>query len=119
MYDAPRPAPSLATAMRPPCSAIRSRRNGKTQPEAAVFTGESRVLLSKAVEHVRQKSGVDPASGVTDDDLCVRAGERHSYPYLTSLRRELHGVRQQIPEDLLQAIRITGEEVRRHARHAP
>ena len=41
----------------------------QTQPEAAVRARRAAVALTEALEHVRQKAGIDAASGIGDDDL--------------------------------------------------
>ena len=60
----------------------------------------------EAIEDVRQQRRRNALAGIPhlDDDVAVRAAKRHVDPAL--LGRELDGVREQVPDDLLQAIGI-------------
>jgi hypothetical protein len=78
----------------------------KPQTEAAGLPGCPDLGLPKPLENIRQEVRADTHTGIADDDLDVRI---HSFqPHLdaTALRRELHRIGQQVPDDLLQAIGI-------------
>src|SRR5262245_7190262 len=81
------------------------------QPETTVPARGRTVRLAKSVEDVRKKGGIDadPAIGDRNADAPINllSADRDS----SVIRRELDGVRQQIPQDLLQARRV-GEDIR-------
>ncbi len=68
-----------------------------------------RVALAETLEHVRQEFGTDPGAGVLHHDVHVagRAAQVHADP--PAAGRELDGVRDQVPYDLLQPIGVAGD----------
>src|ERR1044071_239561 len=80
--------------------------NGEPEPEAAVVTRERRVRLAEAFKYVWQEVGRDTSTRVADGDFDVRVDACQAQLHLAALRRELNGVRQEIPDELLQAVGI-------------
>ena len=81
--------------------------NRQPEPQSRGVARQSSLRLSKPFEHVRQEVRTNTDTGVADDDIDVRI---HAFdPDLDAslLWRELHRIRQKIPDDLLQSIRIT------------
>ena len=86
--------------------------DGQAEAQATVLARGAAVRLPERVEHVRQELGFDAGAAVLngqdepvfprqpDIDLAVR-------------RRELDGVREQVPDHLLQAIGIAQRHGRR------
>ena len=77
--------------------------DSQTQPETAMGARCAAVALTETFEHVRQEIRIDAASGICHDDLDepgLRAANGHLDT--TACRREPHGIRQQVPDDLLQ-----------------
>ena len=79
----------------------------KAQPEAAA--GASHRRLAKSLEHERQELALDPLPRIADADLELGAGGAGDDAHPATGRRELDGVRQQVPHDLLQAIGIPAQ----------
>ena len=82
----------------------------QAEPEAAVATRRRAVGLPEAVEHVRQKGGIDADAGIRDLDPDAPVDLRRADRDAAAVRRELDRVRQQIPQHLLQA-RGVGQHV--------
>ncbi len=81
----------------------------QTEAQPSKPAGARSVGLAKPVEHVGQERGIDPAAGVGNRD-------NHAGPLLLELKRdasarfgEFDGVRQQVPDDLLQASPVADE----------
>ena len=72
-----------------------------------------RVLLAKAIEHVRQERGVDAFSGIGHDDATVGRGRRDGDLDRSALDAEFDRVGDQVADDLLHAVRV---DVDRHRR---
>ena len=83
--------------------------DGEAQAEAAVHARRRGVLLPEALEHVREKIGPDADAGVRHADLDVGVDALEPDLHPPAAGRELDGVRQQVPDDLLQAVRIAGD----------
>jgi hypothetical protein len=64
--------------------------------------------LVEAVENVRQKIGCDAFTGIRYADFHLCAGPFEQHLDLSVLGSELDSVVQEVPEDLLQAVRIAG-----------
>ena len=62
-------------------------------------------------------SGGDALAGVADDDLDVRVHPLQVHLDAPAPRRELHGVDQQVPDDLLEAVGIAGDPGRPRIEH--
>ncbi len=99
---APCPGPSLRAPDGPAVQLHELLADREAEAEPAVLPREPAVGLQKRLEHVRQEMGRDPDAGVAHRhaDDAVALDQRHHHP--SALRGELHGVRQQVPEDLLQ-----------------
>src|SRR5204863_9920406 len=74
---------------------------------AAVPAGAGAVRLPEPLEDVREEIRADALAGVADGEpgAVVDALERDADP--PTARRELHRVRDQVPDDLLQALRVS------------
>src|SRR6266852_1924783 len=79
---------------------------GEAQAETAERARIRAVPLAEAVKHVGKKCRLDAHAGVRDGDL--RCSTRLHQPNLHAapLGRELQGIGQQVPQDLLQASRV-------------
>src|SRR5262245_49336788 len=84
--------------------------DGESQPQPAVSAVEAALGLAERLEYERKEIGRDPRPGVGDDDfdVCAVATKRSDDPAV--LARKLDGVRQKIPEDLLQPRGVCPEE---------
>src|SRR5262249_57806788 len=84
------------------------------QPDAEPALGAraAAVALSEPVEDERKQLPIDADAGVADHDLQVRvdAPKRDLDP--ASLRRELDGVHEEVPDDLLDPVRIAVDRPR-------
>ena len=75
------------------------------QPQPAMPPARRRICLAEPIEHIGQEVAADALSGVADDQV-----RRRSAPAVTCTSHaaaglgELHRVRQQVPDDLLQPI---------------
>src|SRR5262249_61362705 len=78
--------------------------NRKPQPEAAMRTPRVAFELAESVEDKGEKLRLDPRAGVAHRDRNVRALAFKTDSDLPSSRRELDGVGQEVPDDLLQAV---------------
>jgi hypothetical protein len=87
-------------------------RDGEAEPEAAELPREPAVSLPKSLEHVRQEFGLDTDTGIADHDLDLRVDPREADLHAAAAGRELHRVGQEVPHDLLQAIRISRHDGR-------
>ena len=91
--------------------------NGQAEAEPAMMTREAGLRLPETLEELRQEFGGDtaPAVGHGDPRVRLRALQAHVDP--PARRGELDGVRDQVPEDLLQARRVAqdgaGERLQR------
>src|SRR6266542_819049 len=79
-------------------------RQAETQP--AVTAGRRAIGLRKTIEDVGQELGADADARVFDRDRRVVALALQAHGHAAVARRELHRVRQQVPEHLLQAIAV-------------
>ena len=88
-------------------------RDGQPQPQPAVAAGGGGVGLPEAVEHVGRKSGAMPSPLSVTLTSTVRidaAPDSDLNP--AAVRRELDGVGQQVPEHLLQPVRVARDRRR-------
>jgi hypothetical protein len=81
----------------------------QSEPDPGVDAGAGAVTLPKALEHVRQEFGGDPAARVAHHDLDVRARLSEVDLDVAALGGELHRVAEQVPDDLLEPVRIPGD----------
>ena len=77
--------------------------------EAALGAGAPALALLEAVEDDRQQLGADAGAGIADDDLEVRADPPQGELDAAVSRRELDRVHQEVPDDLLQTVRVAVE----------
>src|SRR5919204_10165 len=64
------------------------------------------VALAEAVEDVGEEVGVDAGARVRDRHLGLAVRARESHAHAPARGRELDGVREEVPEDLLQALGV-------------
>ena len=79
------------------------------EAEAAVLARRRRVALPEPLEQVRNELRLDADAGVGHADLDVGVHALEQDLDLAVLRRELDGVGQQVPDDLLKPARIAGD----------
>ena len=80
--------------------------DGQAEPEAAVQPRRGGITLSEALENVRQDLRGNADSRIGDRDLDVLRRSARRETDAPSRARELRGVRQDVPQHLLHAIRI-------------
>src|ERR1700749_1712586 len=80
--------------------------DGEAETHASVNPVGAGVGLAKAVEDVRQEFGIDAHPGILHLYLYARAGASQPDRYLPVRVRELDGVRDEIPDHLLQAVGV-------------
>src|SRR5262245_29997560 len=85
------------------------------QPQTEAASGPSRAALelAEAVEDIREKRRFDPLTGVDHGDHDMRAMAFETDRDLSSSGREFDGVRQKVPDDLLQTVGVPRHEPRR------
>ncbi len=83
--------------------------NGQPQPESPVSTRGRRISLLKPVENIRQKLGCDAFTGINHIDFHLGTDAFESYLDLSAFGRELNGVVKDVPKNLSQAIRVSGD----------
>src|SRR5262245_4387559 len=80
--------------------------DGKSQPKSSVGPGARSIGLTEAVKHSWQKVRLDPFTGITHRDHCMRTGAVRPDLHRAISRCEFHGIRQKVPDYLPQAIDI-------------
>ncbi len=80
--------------------------DGQPQAQAAMSAGGGSVALAEAFEHVGQEFGADAHAVVADGnfELAVRLAQAHRHGAVPF--RELEGVAEQVPDDLLQPVGV-------------
>src|SRR5262249_22739633 len=73
----------------------------QAESESAVPSGARRVGLSEAVEDIGQEIGADAFARVAHGDTNIRVRALQARFDAASLRSELDGVREQVPDHLL------------------
>jgi len=73
------------------------------EPEAAVGAGARAVRLTEALEDVIDEGGLDALPAVAHGDLDGRGDARQPDLDAPATRSELHGVREEVPDHLLEA----------------
>jgi hypothetical protein len=68
------------------------------EPEAAIPARGRRIGLAESIEHAGQEFRLDAEAGVLHDDLHVRVHALQDYLDAPARRRELDGIRQQVPQ---------------------
>src|SRR6185295_8386606 len=84
--------------------------DGQSQTQAPVFTRARVIALAKPVINKREKGGVYALARVRHSQFDVRAFALETHADASSSRRELDCIRQQIPDHLLQAGGVAGNE---------
>jgi hypothetical protein len=74
-----------------------------------MFASETGIGLTEPLEHEGQEIWGNAATGIADGDLNMRIHSRQPQLHLATTRRELDRVGQQIPDDLLEAIGVSGD----------
>ena len=103
-------APALARAVGPDGPAVElDERSHDREPEteATVAPGDRAVGLAEPFEDVRQEAGIDALAGVPDDDARARLQALERDVHVAARRRELHRVRHQVGDHLLQPVRVS------------
>src|SRR3954468_9275527 len=85
----------------------------ETETEAAVVPRRSAVFLGEPVEDVGQESGIDSGAGVAHLDDGVPAGAADGERHAPSHGSELEGIRQEVPQDLLESRSISRNQTDR------
>ena len=101
-FDDKRGALSLPLALGehgPPVELDEIADQGEADAKTALRSDRA-VTRAKAVKHVRQQIGTNALAGVADDDLHMRVHVLHLDLDSPSLRREFHGVAEEVPHDL-------------------
>ena len=84
----------------------------QAQPEPAVRARRAAIALPEPLEYMRKECRRDAVARIGDIDANFASFRGHRDLHAPATRREFHGVRQQVPEDLLQAI-VIGPYLRR------
>ena len=92
---------------------------GYRQPQAepAAFTGDAGVRLAEPLEHMRKEFRRDADAGIADGNFHVRIDAFEADLHPAAAVRELDRIRQQIPQHLLQALRIARDGRRIRIEH--
>ena len=98
----PRPGPSLATSMRPPCRSTSRFTRVRPMPSPAAGRWSAGVALHEQVEDPGQEIGGEPGAGVlhAEHGLAVAGRDGDGHPAIR--RRELHRIAEEVVEDLLE-----------------
>ena len=115
-----RRALALAGALGPHRAAVQLDQlldDRQAQPQPAVAAGRRGVGLAEPLEDVRQELGPDAHAGVDDGDLDVRVDPLQEHLDAAPLGRELHGVGQQVPDDLLEPGRVARDRAGQRVEH--
>src|SRR5438874_3763349 len=86
--------------------------NRQAEAETAMLARERAVALPELVEDVGEKRSRDPDAAVGDLDHAMLLPTRDVDGDGPPVRSELHRIRHQIPDDLLQPSRIAADEDR-------
>src|SRR5581483_1695612 len=84
--------------------------NRQSKAKSAVQSRQPAVRLAKSVENVRKEIRRDSFAGVADCDFNVRVNPTQIDLDASVSGREFDCVRDQIPNNLLQSIRIAGDQ---------
>ncbi len=80
--------------------------DGQPEPQPAVSAREAGIGLAEALEDMRQELGLDAAAVVGDGELCHVIDPPQSNADLAAPMPELRGIRNQVPDHLLQAVGV-------------
>src|SRR5207302_2388896 len=78
----------------------------ESEAEPAVLPRDRAIGLSKPVEDVRRDLGREAVAGVGDGEAEVVARARDAHLDASARGRELHGVREEIGDDLLETVGV-------------
>ena len=105
--EAPRSGPSLDAETEPPCSSTRWRTIARPIPRPPWTRVVELSACWKRSKTEREELGMDPLAGVGHPDLEDRVRARRDRTSTRPLRRgELDRVRDEVPDDLLEPVRI-------------
>ena len=91
--------------------------DGQADAQAAILARGGAVGLAEPIEDVRQKSGLDAYAGIVDRDLDLAFGAPQARFDAPAFIRELDGVREQIPDGLLQTVGVAEDHAVRRLNH--
>src|SRR6476659_10498711 len=80
--------------------------DGEAETEATVASRRAALALAKALEDVRSELARDAFAGVDDRDLDLGVASRDAHLDLAAARRVADRVRQEVVDDLTQAIGV-------------
>ena len=80
--------------------------NCQAEAQASESSGRCAVGLTESVEDMRQELGFNPYTVVADGDFDLISGAAQTHFDTPAFVRELDGIRQQVPDDLLQTIGV-------------
>jgi hypothetical protein len=85
----------------------------QTKTKAPVKAGRRAVFLPECFEDVGQDVRADAGARISDDQVHIQTGPHQRDVDMSARRGELHGIRKQIPNDLMQPIRrsLNGQHV--------
>src|SRR5581483_2734939 len=92
--------------------------DAQAESKAGVGTRRAAVGLAETVEDEREKTRRDAFAGIAHRQLAVRVDTFEPDLHFPAARGELHGIGEEIPDDLLQAIVIAGNVSRCGVEHA-
>ena len=92
----------------PPCISTMWRTMARPSPNPPVCRVVPASAWRNRSKTYGRKSGRDANAAVADADLDMRVHAFETHLHAPFFRRELHGVRDQIPDDLVQPSRIAG-----------
>src|SRR5262249_11220229 len=81
----------------------------KAEAQPAHPAGAGHIALAERFKNIRKKLWIDTFTGVADDDLNIRIGPLESNVDPAAFRCELDCIREQVPDDLLQSLWVTGD----------
>jgi len=105
----PNPSPALSARNRAAVQIDDVTHNRESQSHAGVVPGAGTVGLPEALEHERQKVRIDADARVGHCDRDILRRRCQAYIDMTARGRELDGVGEQVPKNLLHPIGIAGD----------
>ena len=84
--------------------------DGQAESEAALPAPRPTLLLAKPLEDVWQELGRNSHACVRDGQFLLRSRSPETQLHAPALGRELRRIRQEVPHDLLQPLRIAGDQ---------
>src|SRR5271170_2238562 len=83
--------------------------DGKAQPKAAMAAGGGSIGLTKPVENERKKLWLDTLAGVNHANFQMGVHSFQHHLDAAAFRGELHRIREQVPQYLLQTVYIAAD----------